>query len=357
MEEEHPIKYMSFGSPLMDCIGDVSQEFIERNHIELDTTIHKKLIDITFLNEFLINSNITNVPGGCQFNAMRVFNWMLDKDPTDIVGFLGSVGDDEYYGNVYQDLLLTENIIPVFESIKDQTTGLCIVVCCNRDRAHITDLGASTSISKEFVERNWNKFKNVKLIYTELFILKTRREICFKLAEFGSRDETIYGFNLPAAFFIENFTQDISKLCEYADIIFCNAAEAILFSQVLDIKTNGTTEDLAEQLCKKIKKINKNKKRVVVVTSGPLPAACCEYDFKTQKVTFCDSFPVKNVSAENIVDTNGAGDSFAGGFLSQFMKGKSLDKCMIAGHWAASVIIQKRGCQIPNDIRYCPEEN
>lgn len=176
---------------------------------------------------------------------------------------LGSVGDDEYYGNVYQDLLLTENIIPVFESIKDQTTGLCIVVCCNRDRAHITDLGASTSISKEFVERNWNKFKNVKLIYTELFILKTRREICFKLAEFGSRDETIYGFNLPAAFFIENFTQDISKLCEYADIIFCNAAEAILFSQVLDIKTNGTTEDLAEQLCKKIKKLIKTKKELL----------------------------------------------------------------------------------------------
>jgi hypothetical protein len=48
MEEEnpHPIKYMSFGSPLMDCIADVSKEFIERNEIELDSTIHKKLSDI-----------------------------------------------------------------------------------------------------------------------------------------------------------------------------------------------------------------------------------------------------------------------------------------------------------------------
>ena len=85
------------------------------------------------MNDFLINSNVTNIPGGCQFNAMRVFNWMLDKDEKDIVGFLGSVGDDEYYGNVYQDLLLTENIIPIFECIKDQTTGLCIGICCNRD--------------------------------------------------------------------------------------------------------------------------------------------------------------------------------------------------------------------------------
>ena len=34
------------------------------------------------------------------------------------------------------------------------------------------------------------------------------------------------------------------------------------------------------------------------------------------------------------------------------MKGKSLDKCMKAGHWAASVIIKRRGFQIPNDFTY-----
>ena len=55
---------------------------------------------------------------------------------------------------------------------------------------------------------------------------------------------------------------------------------------------------------------------------------------------------------ENIVDTNGAGDAFAGGFLSQFVKGKNLDDCMKAGHWAASIIIQKRGCEIPINIKY-----
>jgi adenosine kinase len=356
-DNKKPIKYLSFGSPLMDCIGDVSKEFIEHHKIKLDTTTHVKLSDVTFLNEFFINCNVTNIPGGCQFNAMRVFNWMLDKDEEDIVGFLGSVGDDEYYGISYQDLLLTENIIPIFEYIKDQTTGLCLVICCKRDRAHLTDLGASTTISNEFVERNWNKFKHVKLIYTELFILKTRREICFKLAEFGARDQTIYGFNLPSIYFLENFTRDIIKLCEYADIIFANASEALFFCKLLNIKTDTKTEDLAEQLCKRINKINNRKKRIVVITCGPLPAVCCEYDHKNKKVTFCGTFPVKNVSPENIIDTNGAGDSFAGGFLSQYMKGKSLDKCMKAGHWAASVIIQKRGCQIPNDIRYVPEDN
>ena len=171
-----------------------------------------------------------------------------------------------------------------------------MVICYKRDRAHITDLGASASISKEFVERNWNKFKNVKLIYTELFIVKSRREICFKLAELGSRNETIYGFNLPSGYFLENFTQDISKLCEYADIIFANASEAKQFCKILNFESNDSVDDLAEKLCKRIPKINKNKKRIVVVTSGPLPAACCEYDHKIQKITFRGIFTVKDVS-------------------------------------------------------------
>ena len=83
-DESYPIKYMSFGSPLMDCIADVSKEFIDNNKIELNTTTHKKLKEIKFLNEFLSQNEITYIPGGCQFNAMRVFNWMLDKDKTDI---------------------------------------------------------------------------------------------------------------------------------------------------------------------------------------------------------------------------------------------------------------------------------
>ena len=356
-EKSYPIKYMSFGSPLMDCISDVSKEFIINNKIELNSTIHRKLSEIKFLNEFLKNE-IKYIPGGCQFNAMRVFNWMLEKDKTDIIGFLGSVGSQDPYGKVYQNLLLRENIVPIFETIENETTGLCMVICYNRDRAHITDLGASISISNDFVDRNWYKFKNVELIYTELFILKTKKEICFKLAELGLRNETFYGFNLPSEYFLVNYKNDISKLCEYADIIFANEQEALLFCEALNIypnkneNKNELIKDLAFHLCKNIPKKNKNKKRIVVVTSGPNPASCCQYDHKKQKEIFSGIFSVKDVPAENIIDTNGAGDAFAGGFLSQFVKGKSLVECMKAGHWAASIIIQKRGCDIPTDIKY-----
>jgi adenosine kinase len=202
--------------------------------------------------------------------------------------------------------------------------------------------------------RYWDRFKDVKLIYTELFILKTKKEICYKVAELGLRDETIYGFNLPSEFFLRNYTTDIAKLCEYADIIFANHSEAIAFCKFLNLKieSNESVADIAELLCKNIPKKNKNKTRIVVITCGPQPAACCEYDHKNEKLKFKDVFEVHDVPPEKIVDTNGAGDSFAGGFLSQLVKNKDLRKCMDAGHWAASVIIQRRGCEIPVDIKY-----
>lgn len=106
----------------------------------------------------------------------------------------------------------------------------------------------------------------------------------------------------------------------------------------------------------KMSKKNLNKNRIVVITASEEPAWVCDYSFKENKVNWCKSYEVNYVPENLIVDTNGAGDSFAGGFLSQYMKGKRIDECMKAGHWAASLIIQRIGCLIPTDIKYEPEQ-
>ena len=49
---------MRFCSPLMDCNADVSKDFIDNNKIELNTTRHKKLKEIKFLNEFLTQKKL-----------------------------------------------------------------------------------------------------------------------------------------------------------------------------------------------------------------------------------------------------------------------------------------------------------
>ena len=51
---------------------------------------------------------------------------------------------------------------------------------------------------------------------------------------------------------------------------------------------------------------------------------------------------------EKLVDTNGAGDAFVGGFLAYLAKGGDLAACCNAGNYAARQIIQVSGCKIPS---------
>lgn len=50
-------------------------------------------------------------------------------------------------------------------------------------------------------------------------------------------------------------------------------------------------------------------------------------------------FAVKPVSVNDIVDTNGAGDSFAGGFVAALVLGKSVDEAVNVGHQLGAMCI------------------
>ena len=89
-----------------------------------------------------------------------------------------------------------------------------------------------------------------------------------------------------------------------------------------------------------------------MITCGPNPAYVTEYDFIKDKISFKGIFPPNNIDENKIIDTNGAGDGFAGGFLSRFVQGKSINECVSAGHWAAGIVIQARGCQFPEKCEY-----
>ena len=156
---------------------------------------------------------------------------MLEGDSKDQVGLLGSVGNDKY-GKKYEDLLKSENIQPIFEQIEDLNTGICCVYVYNKDRGHITDLGASIHISNNYYKEKIDIVKNVDFIYTELFILKHKKTMVFDLAEKMLGDKKLFGFNLPSFYFIETFYQDILSLFEFGDIIFSNAAEALFFAKI-----------------------------------------------------------------------------------------------------------------------------
>lgn len=58
-------------------------------------------------------------------------------------------------------------------------------------------------------------------------------------------------------------------------------------------------------------------------------------------------FSVHAIKEEQINDTNGAGDAFAGGFVAGIVQGKPLDKAIDMGQWLAKLSIQELGPSYP----------
>ena len=80
--------------------------------------------------------------------------------------------------------------------------------------------------------------------------------------------------------------------------------------------------------------------RVVVITQGADPTLVVEDGVLHR-------YAVSPLAKLPIVDLNGAGDAFVGGFLSQLLLGKGVADTVHAGHWAGRVIIQRSGCSVP----------
>nr|KAF6303425.1 adenosine kinase [Myotis myotis] len=170
------------------------------------------------------------------------------------------------------------------------------------------------------------------------FFLTVSPESVLKVAQHASANNRIFTLNLSAPFISQFYKEPLMKIMPYVDILFGNETEAATFAR----EQGFETEDIKE-IAKKtqaLPKVNSKRQRVVIFTQGSDDTIMAT----ESEVT---AFAVLDQDQEEIIDTNGAGDAFVGGFLSQLVYDKPLTECIRAGHYAASVIIRRTGCTFP----------
>jgi len=180
-----------------------------------------------------------------------------------------------------------------------------------------------------------------EIFFIEGYFIIERHNIVMDLVKFFEEKKKKIGFSLSATFMIENFYDRVKEIADVADLIFCNEDEAESFAKI-----NSKDPELNSLAIHKL--LKQREGRLLIVTCGKEPVLISKYDYKNQQFEFVVKQYVPMVGNDDIVDTNGCGDAFVGGFLSQYIQGKCLTSCAKAGNFASSVIIKNIGCTFPS---------
>lgn len=132
------------------------------------------------------------------------------------------------------------------------------------------------------------------------------------VARRAAEEDKTFMFNLSAVYLVQFFMDNIMTAMPYCDFVFCNEAEALTFGEMknwgLDIPT------IALRMAG-LPKTSGTRPRVVVVTQGGEPTIVASMG----KVS---TYPIDAMAPESLIDINGAGDAFVGGFTSKLIIGK-----------------------------------
>lgn len=231
--------------------------------------------------------------------------------------FIGSVGKDEI-GRFFEEDLKNSNIQPVLFHT-DSPSGIANgMISKDGERTFGTFLGAALDLSAGLLKQE--HFKGYDLVHVEGYLVQNHEllETILKLAKESGLEISLdlNSYNVVE----ENLEFLRTMVTKYVDIIFANEEEAKAFSGTDPFKALNDLSHLT---------------KIAVVKVGSKGSLVKQGD---QVVT------VEPIRA-NPVDTTGAGDLYASGFLYGLVNGQGLEKAGSIGSLLAGTVIEVMGAK------------
>ncbi|XP_076008403.1 adenosine kinase b isoform X2 [Genypterus blacodes] len=327
------------GNPLLDISAVVDKDFLDNYGLKPNDQILAEEKHKALFAEIVKRSKVEYHAGGSTQNSVKIAQWMI-QEPHKVATFFGCIGTDGF-GEILKKKAEEAHIDAHYYEQNEEPTGTCAACITGDNRSLVANLAAANCYKKEKhldLDGNWELVEKAKVYYIAGFFLTVSPESILKVAKHASDNNKIFCMNLSAPFISQFFKEALMKVMPYVDILFGNETEAATFAKQLGFET----DDIAEitKMTQSLHKENTKRQRIVVFTQGKDDTVATVGD----KVT---SFPVLDIDQDLIVDTNGAGDAFVGGFLSELVQQHALEECIKAGHYAANVIIRRAGCTFP----------
>lgn len=333
------------GNPLLDISANVDKEFLAKYDLKQNDAIladpekHKNL----YL-ELVESFKADYTAGGSVQNCLRVCQWLVEKPK--VTTFFGCVGVDNFSKILY-DNATSEGVNTRYQCTEKAPTGTCAVLITDHHRSLCANLGAANYFTVDHLRKPENRklIDSAHFYYISGFFLTVSPPSMLEVAKVALEHDRPFIMNLSAAFISQFYKEPLMQALPYVDVLFGNEQEAETFAQEQEFGTKDMKE-IALKICK-LPKQNEKRSRVVILTQGVDPVILAK-DGKIKE------FSVVPLRPEQVVDTNGAGDAFAGGFLSQYIQGKDLGVCIKCGIWAARQIVQRSGCTFEGKATFDP---
>lgn len=312
---------VAVGNALVDVLSQVSEDFIA----EQNKTHGMEKGAMTLVEEDRAINLYEQMPQGIESSGGSAANTMAGFASFGGKGaFIGKVADDEL-GKVYksdiQSLGVTFDTTPL---ILGASTGRCmILVTPDADRTMNTFLGASVELSPIDVDKELIASAKVTYLEGYLFDRDLAKAAFIAAAEAAHESGHRIALTLSDPFCVDRHRDDFLQLVEkHVDILFANEDE------IKSLFQKDSFDEAVSAISKhvEIAAITRSEKGAVIINKD-----------KHIKI---DAIPV-----ENVIDTTGAGDQFAAGFLYGFTEGKSLEESGKLGAIAASEVISHMGAR------------
>lgn len=322
---------VGIGNALVDMIAMVNDEFLDSQSM---TKGSMALIETERAVQLTTDVGpTTRTSGGSGANTIAGIASLGGH-----TAFIGKVSNDELGREFASDMsLLGVDFLSGGPSV-DIPTGRCIIaVTPDAQRTMNTYLGVSTLLGFDDLDASVVSAGAVLYLEGYLFDRDEAKQAFRTAAALAHSHGRVVGLTLSDAFCVDRHRSDFRALVrDEIDVLFANEDELKSLYEVDDF---DEAVGLLRQDCH-IAAITRSEKGSVIVT--------------------CDEvLSVPAAPVDKVVDTTGAGDLFAAGFLRGLTQGKDLTSCARIGAIAAAEVISHVGPRplvplidlLPNDLR------
>ena len=328
-KKDKSLDIIGIGNAIVDILVPISEEFIELNSLQKG--------NMTLVDEDQANTIYSKmgkgvkVSGGSAANTLAGIAELGGKG-----GFIGRVSNDDLGEIFTKEIRATGTIFETLTRTDGPPTARCLIlVTPDAERTMCTFLGASTFLEPEDIDPYI--IRQSKILYLEgyLFDAPKAKEAFYSAAKIAKNHKRKVALSLSDSFCVDRHRESFMNLLNtYVDILFANQQEIISLCQ-------GNT------LSDSIKKIRKSCE-IIVITLGQEGSLIITKEGEIQ---------IKSYSFGKVIDTTGAGDLYASGFLYGYINKYDLDKCGNIGSICAGHIVTILGPNPKISLKKLVKEN